>query len=417
MHQHRGRFSHGHAAASAHSQSPGKQGRSRTFLLLILNCVLLAASAQAPRHPAASPKTPVDPAYTGDAVCAACHREEARTYAHTAHHLSSRTPTRQSIGGSFTPGSNVLTTSNSNLHFVMTESSHGFFQTAVVQFSASDIEQRTERFDIVIGSGRKGQTYLFWKGDRLFELPVSYWTELKQWINSPGYPDGSPHFEKPIVPRCLECHSSSFQPVPPVLNQYKRVGMVLGITCEKCHGPGLRHVALNRSLSPPPRGADQAILNPASFARDRQIDACSLCHAGAAQPISPPLTFVPGDAIKDFLLIPESGTEPTVDVHGNQVELLKRSLCFRSSSMTCSTCHNVHTPQRDVASFSSHCLTCHKAEDCGKFPELGHAIASNCIDCHMPLQQSQTLISNSHGGELKPLVRNHQIAIYPKPIP
>jgi hypothetical protein len=38
--------------------------------------------------------------------------------------------------------------------------------------------EHTERFDYVIGSGGKGQTYLYWKGDLLFQLPVSYWTEL-----------------------------------------------------------------------------------------------------------------------------------------------------------------------------------------------------------------------------------------------
>ncbi len=64
---------------------------------------------------------------------------------------------------------------------------------------------RTERIDIVTGSGIKGQTYLYWKGDQLFQLPVSYWTDLKRWITSPGYTEGVANFDRPIVPRCLEC--------------------------------------------------------------------------------------------------------------------------------------------------------------------------------------------------------------------
>jgi hypothetical protein len=38
---------------------------------------------------------------------------------------------------------------------------------------------------LVTGSGEKGQTYLYWRGNQLFQLPVSYWTELREWVNSP----------------------------------------------------------------------------------------------------------------------------------------------------------------------------------------------------------------------------------------
>src|SRR5213078_4429349 len=99
----------------------------------------------------------------------------------------------------------------------------------------------SERFDIVLGSGRKGQTYLCWRaGDQLFELPVSYWTELRRWINSPGYEDGQLNFSRPVSPRCLECHASAFEslPAPGIINRYNKTNYILGIACEKCHGPG-----------------------------------------------------------------------------------------------------------------------------------------------------------------------------------
>ena len=85
----------------------------------------------------------------------------------------------------------------------------------------------------MFGSGRRGQTYLFWRGDQLLELPVSYWTELDDWINSPGFPDGSPRFDKPVLPRCLECHSGRFEALPQSENSYDPGSLVLGITCEK----------------------------------------------------------------------------------------------------------------------------------------------------------------------------------------
>jgi hypothetical protein len=196
------------------------------------------------------------------------------------------------------------------------------------------------------------------------------------------------------------------------VNRFDKTHLVLGISCEKCHGPGRQHVNLYRSKSLPLSAAPKLIVNPAALPRDRQIDVCALCHAGGGTPIAPPLSFVPGQAISDYMSFPQLGPDAPVDVHGNQVELLRRSLCFRSSSMTCTTCHDVHTPQRDAAAFSQHCLSCHKVQDCGKFPKMGKNIASNCIDCHMPLQESQLLISNTNGRELKPRVRNHRIAIY-----
>lgn len=402
---------------------------ARLFALILVSSSMMPQAAALPKQPqrsaAASAASSAErkarrPVYVGDASCAGCHQKESSQYAETAHHLTSQLPGKKSIAGSFTPGSNVLRTSNQYLTFEMTATKDGFFESAVEQLSPSKNLVHTERIDLVIGSGRKGQTYLYWKSDTLFELPVSYWTELHGWINSPGYPDGSPRFDKPVVPRCLECHGSSFEWTPPPANRFNKASVVLGITCEKCHGPGREHVALYRSnhtskdasKTSSGAGAGRAILNPASFPRERQVDACTLCHAGAAEAIGPPLSFVPGQAIDDYLYIPASDKDAPVDVHGNQVQLLEKSRCFRSSQMTCTTCHNVHKAQRDAAAFSEHCLTCHKAEACGKYQEMGKAIANNCVDCHMPLQESETLVSDTNGRKVKPLVRNHRIAIY-----
>ena len=86
--------------------------------------------------------------------------------------------------------------------------------------------------DVVVGSGRKEQTYLYWKGDRLFQLPVSCWTDLATWINSPGYRDGEANFEKHVIPDCLGCHLSYAAALgsPVSSNQYIPDSMVLGIS-------------------------------------------------------------------------------------------------------------------------------------------------------------------------------------------
>jgi hypothetical protein len=145
----------------------------------------------------------------------------------------------------------------------MTANHDGYFESAVEEVTPFQKVSDTERIDIVFGSGRRGQTYLFWRGDQLLELPVSYWTELDDWINSPGFPDGSPRFDKPVLPRCLECHSGRFEALPQSENSYDPGSLVLGIPCEKCHGPGREHVLFRGSKTAASSGMRDPIVNPA----------------------------------------------------------------------------------------------------------------------------------------------------------
>jgi hypothetical protein len=265
--------------------------------------------------------------------------------------------------------------------------------------------------DIVIGSGRKGQTYLYWKADRLFQLPVSYWVDLQSWVNSPGYRDGVSDFDRPVIPRCLECHATSAQTVAglPPPNQYKPASLVVGISCERCHGPGREHAQAMRTHKTP-----EAIVNPAKLPRERQIEVCAQCHAGHGKSLAAAFSYIPGGPLDHYLQRDQLAPGATVDVHGNQVALLQLSRCFQASAeLTCSTCHDVHTIQREAASFSNRCLTCHRTQDCGEFVKQGEKIAANCIDCHMPLQPSNLIMSDSNGKQTKAVVRNHWIKVYP----
>jgi hypothetical protein len=351
----------------------------------------------------------------GDAVCGSCHQEKLHSFHQTAHSKTSSMPSAETIHGLFGPGSNVLHTVNANLVFIMEANERGYFQTAHMRTSPAEELSRSERIDVVVGSGRKGQTYLFWDGDQLFQLPVSYWTDLNGWVNSPGYIDGTADFERQIVPRCLECHSSSFENRPPPDNRYAKASLVLGVSCEKCHGPGSEHVARFRAGAAPGTPSQFAIVNPARLSRARQLDVCALCHNGAGEPLVASLSFVPGDDLSQFIAFSRADPKARVDVHARQVPLLERSRCFRfSRTMTCTTCHDVHVEQRDTASFAPRCMACHKVEDCRVFPKLGHAIDTRCVDCHMPLQETGKIVSQLDGSTIRPMVRNHQIAIYPE---
>ena len=337
-----------------------------------------------------------------------------RAFERTAHALTSTPATREHIAGSFRTGENVLKTSNPYVHFRMDSTHAGFVQSAVMGVPP-DTETVSRPFDLVIGSGRKGQSYLFWQDAGLFQLPVSYWTSLQSWVNSPGYRDGVVNFDRPVAPRCLECHASAFESLEGsmgVNNQYDRENFVLGVACEKCHGPGQEHVERQRSWAAVVRG--RAIVNPAELPRVRQIEGCALCHGGIGESVAPSFSFRPGEPLENYLRLmpPVPGEE--IDVHGNQVALLARSPCFQQSEMTCSTCHNVHLPQRDAAAFSQQCLSCHKVQSCGLFPVRGHQLAENCVDCHMPNLPTSQIITRNDGATAQPRVRSHWIKVYPE---
>jgi hypothetical protein len=382
-------------------------GQANLFAAVVLFALLTMA--------ASSKKEPISPeSYVGDSKCLSCHADK-QTYLQTAHHLTSSLPTRETIKGNFRPGQNALKTTNPDLSFRMDATANGFTETAVIG-AAPDAITHTERLDLVIGSGRKGQTYLYWKGDRLFELPVSYWTELNSWVDSPGYVDDFPNFERPVSPRCLECHATYFDSVTSQgpSNRYKKSVFILGISCEKCHGPGREHVA--RSSAARATSAGEAIVNPAKLPRGRQLDICALCHAGIGVALlARAFSYTPGKPLQDYVELAVPDPNVKIDVHGNQVMLLQRSRCFESSpAMSCTTCHNVHVQQRNAAGFSNRCLTCHKEDSCGEFKTKGRGIAMNCIDCHMPIQESNLIVSGFEGKQVRAKLRSHWIRIYPQ---
>jgi tetratricopeptide (TPR) repeat protein len=152
--------------------------------------------------------------YVGDAACLSCHKGQSISYWQTSHHLTSQLPSKDSILGSFSGEASTLMTQrpsfapwNPGLYFKMEAKEGGYYETAVIG-SGSNAQAESKRIDVVVGTGTHGQSYLFWQGNRLYELPVSYWSAGRQWINSPGYKDGTADFSRPITPRCLECHAT-----------------------------------------------------------------------------------------------------------------------------------------------------------------------------------------------------------------
>jgi hypothetical protein len=163
------------------------------------------------------------------------------------------------------------------------------------------------------------------------------------------------------------------------------------VGCERCHGPGSKHVAVReRGEKPEP---DLTIVNPFKLERDLAESVCQQCH------LSPELTvpmrgrkrtdFRPGLPFQDVAVgfgFIESG-HMTVTGH---VEQLHQSKCYKKSgTLTCTTCHDPHgfpTPAERIAFYRDKCRACHADGSCKMEPKARHAQSAddNCIQCHMP---------------------------------
>ena len=350
--------------------------------------------------------------YIGAEACADCHPVKYEGFSQTAHHLTSRPANAETINGSFAGEHAFMWTRDPNLWFEMNERSDGLYQSANTWVD-NDLRQQSERFDIVIGSGKIGQSYLYWRGDRLFQLPISHSAATGQWINSPGFRDGEAFFERQIVPRCLECHTTYFQSLQHGKNIHGKGAFMLGISCERCHGPGGEHANFQR-LTPE---SDQAphIVHPGELKPQQLIEICAQCHSNTGSPKQAPFAFRPGGSIFDYFEQQNPEEKAQDGVHAaNQVGRLAGSKCFEESEgMTCITCHDPHTLERgNTQLFSSRCLQCHEAQVCAMGPELGAAIRDNCIDCHMPRRRDKQTQFQSASDLESPLMPDHRIAIY-----
>jgi hypothetical protein len=351
--------------------------------------------------------------FAGSAACAACHSDLYKSHIQTAHYLDSRPAAPQFIKGSFAPGKNKFAV-NKWSEVVLEKKGDRLFQTAVI----NGVEMQQEPFDIVIGSGRKGQTYLYWNGNDLFQLPVSYYTPMDSWCNSPGFTNNYVRFNRPVSAQCLECHSTYAKEALGNINTFEKDKIIFGIDCERCHGPASAHVSFHQQH--PEEKTGRHIINTSNMDRQIRLDACALCHSGFRSLKQPPFSFEPGSRLDDYSTANyDPDSVATLDVHGNQYGLLTASKCFKASSqMDCSSCHDPHRNEfNDKKTFSVRCMTCHEEGTpnfCKIKAEAGLKLSDNCIDCHMPLLPSGNIQLNvANAGKLVPdMVRTHRVAIY-----
>jgi hypothetical protein len=359
------------------------------------------------------PNTLPDPSVSiaDPSSCRACHRAITDSFIRTAHYFDSRPADSNSIKGSFAEGRNRYVY-NQFMEVVMVKEGNQYLQSGRV----NGMETIAAPFDIVIGSGRNGQTYFTWSDNQLFQLPVSYYAPARQWSNSPGFPNFF-HFERLVPPNCLECHTTYTKVLSHETKEYDRTSIIYGITCERCH-PGAKEHAAFQTVNPREK-TSKFVVNAAHLDRQLRMDACALCHSGLRTPLQQPFSYKVGDALEKYSVgDPVSNKADTLDVHGNQYGLLISSKCYiKSPTMDCSTCHDVHNNQfQNPKLFSSKCVSCHSKPNHPSIQARSIALNDNCIDCHMPVLASKKIQLKVKPGEqlLPDYLRTHYISIYKK---
>ncbi len=386
-------------------------------LILFTTCITNQNKQQASEETTSSQPRLIDSIhyqkFAGSQVCLKCHATITRDYFHTAHFYTSQSANERSVIGSFKSLNNFFRYDEDRM-VKLQKTDSGLYQV----YYYKGVEKVRRRFDIVIGSGKRGQTYLSWVGNQLIELPVSYFTEVHQWANSPGYPLYPTLFNRPATTRCLECHSTFAATLTAPMQEpekFDSAKMILGVGCEKCHGPAAQHVTFETQH--PNDTVGMFILNPAKLSRQLSIDVCALCHYGRLAKKQPSFQFIAGDTLSNYFFINANASDVSmIDVHGNQLGLLQASKCFQlSKTMTCVTCHDAHKNEEGrTALFSQRCMKCHTEQHKAVAGISNNDLIKNCIDCHMPLQTSRSIsfLLQDKTEPVNATMRTHYITIY-----
>ena len=162
-----------------------------------------------------------------------------------------------------------------------------------------------------MGSGNHSRAYLNRTGRGiLIELPLAWYSEKGgYWDVNPGYDTPHPPSNRPITYEYMFCHNA--YPQIPAGHEEPRFFEEIpqGIDCQRCHGPGAKHVQAARAGKP--EAIRATIVNPARLGKDLPIEVCLQCHLEPASTRLPslirrfgrgPFSYVPGQPLESFLL-------------------------------------------------------------------------------------------------------------------
>jgi predicted CXXCH cytochrome family protein len=353
---------------------------------------------------------PAESVYVNPVVCEGCHSEIAKSYRLTGMGRSLYRPAGPKMVEDFSVH-NTLYARSSDRYYTMTERDGKWFvRRHQIGFDGKPTNIVEKQIDYVVGSGNHSRSYFHRTAQgTLVELPVSWYQEKGgYWAMSPGYDRADQEdFRRAILPRCISCHDayppsgqgSNLTTSEPLLGDR----IPEGIDCQRCHGPGRAHAEAAGSGRASAESIRAAIVNPAKLSRERQLEVCMQCHLETTHFALPneilrnpqqPFSYRPGQPLGDSILFfdhaPGTGYDDKFEIV-NAAYRLQKSACFRSSQMTCITCHDAHSalpPEQATAHSTAVCRNCHATAHSSKMP-VG---ASSCIECHMPQRRTEDVV-------------------------
>ncbi len=348
--------------------------------------------------------------YADSSECARCHASIAASYKKTG------------MGRSFSrvrPGTlpsfeKTFHHKASDTYFAMIARDGRYYQRRwQIGFDGKETNVDEKQVDYVVGSGNHSFTYLHLANRGALQvLPLSWYSEKGgYWDMSPGYDQADfPGSVRPVHYECMFCHNA-YPKIPGALEHSATAEMACvdpvpeGIDCQRCHGPGQRHVAL-ASAGAAREQIRAAIVNPKQLAPQRELEVCLQCHLETTSQDLPhsirrfdrgPFSYLPGQPLGDFRVEfdRKGGMKDRFEIaHG--AYRLQQSQCYIKSAgkLRCTTCHDPHDiPHGPAATghYNAVCEQCHAAT-LARTAGGPHAAGADCVACHMPKRRTDDVV-------------------------
>lgn len=393
-----------------------------------------------------------DATFVGAESCKACHAKQYGEWRETWHAKMERWPSPEIIAGDFNGRAinwrNIRIRDRDGKESRISPSGITSRKGDKFYFTLLDKDNpaNNQTYEVakVLG-GKWDQGYEVRIGDNYIPAPIRWsvasrdWLiggfRVDDWFVGDGTPDGRPRrleelpLSRVAEAKCNGCHTTGFEFVKDkATNVWKGMGNgELGVACEKCHGPGSRHVkeandakAAGLALKPEATTIVHPLKDLTSL---QQTEVCGQCHGRntnkTVTELSFPIGFLPGDVdmTSRSRFWSYSGTNNPDEYayfwpnswasrNRQQWQDFTKSAHF-AKKVSCLGCHTFHGKAEDAQLRQKPqelCTGCHTASGYAKRPNAemfaGSPMAKagvQCVDCHMAKIASRSRATSTAG--------------------